>query len=97
MKKFYTTFLIIVLLGIGIIFGDMIRMVYFNSPEEEKIIITDTLSLENQGSVEIRLEDGEKIIIVSYEDLQYVTKKKGRTKETMKKLETLFERLKDHK
>ena len=87
--------LIVGVLIIGsFLFGDMVRKIYFPSvtPIESVAKLTDNLSLANDSEITIELVDGKKLVIISLEDLQFITKKKKVTRETVKSLEMLFQR-----
>ncbi len=77
------------------LFGDMARKIYFPSvttTTESVAKLTDNLSLANDGEIIIELIDGKKLVIISLEDLQFITKKKKVTRATVKSLEMLFKR-----
>ena len=97
MKNPYKIVFTILILVFGILFGDMTRRIYFteNVFNESVPVLTDTLPLENQGNIKIQLIEGKKIVIILFEDLQYITKKRRVTKKTIKNLESLFKRLED--
>ena len=65
------------------------------SPEEEtSVVLTDTLTLDNQGEIDIYLTEDGKWLVLSLDDLKYITKKNRRAREVINNLESLFERLK---
>ena len=88
-----------VLIAGSFLFGDMVRKIYFpNTVSIEQTVtpvLTDKLLLANDSKIVIELVDGKKLIKISLEDLQFITKKKKVTRETVKKLGMLFNRFEE--
>ena len=96
MKNLSNKLIVGVLIFGSFLFGDMTRRIYFPivTTTESVAKLTDNLSLANDSEITIELVDGKKLVRISLEDLQFITKKKKVTRETVKSLEMLFERLK---
>jgi len=60
---------------------------------KEPIVMTDTLALENQGDIDLyKTYDGQ-YLVISLDDLKYITKKNRIARQVIKDLESLFARL----
>jgi hypothetical protein len=81
--------ILIVLLGFGI--GAISRNVL--QPKEVVEVKSDVLPLENGGEVVIKIVDNQKRVYISYEDLEYISKKKSKMKKLVSNLGALYERL----
>lgn len=93
MKNLSKILIIISILFVSFLFGDMVRRTYLPPETTEKVVLTDSLPLANQGNIIIELVDGKKLVIFSIEDLKYVTKKKKILRTTVENIESLFKRL----
>lgn len=87
-------FKILPVLLLGVLFGVLISLAIPNSNNEvENIsVFTDTLTLENQGQIELYAVDGGRWLVISLDDLSYIVKKRRNSKATIANLESLFER-----
>ena len=93
MKKLNKILVISFLFVVSIIFGDMVRKVYMPSyevSEDISIYQVDTLTLKNQGVIQIQKFDGKKTVTISFEDFKYILKHR---KGIVENLEALFERM----
>lgn len=86
---------ILILIG-SFTYGALMRKVCFPPPPPSNLpVYVDTLPLENQGKINLAIYNGKEMIITSFEDFQYVAKKKRTMRNTIKNLEALFKRLED--
>lgn len=95
MKNLSNKFILVAILFGSLIFGDMIRQIYFTPDTTNATVLTENLPLTNGSSIKLELVDGKQLVIVSLEDLKYVTKKKKLMRETVKNIESLFKRIEE--
>lgn len=80
---------------IGILIGVCLNGISNPNPNSEPVdvtVFTDTLVLENQGEIDVYAVDDGKWLVISLDDLKYIVKKRKTGKQTVQKLESLFER-----
>ncbi len=94
MKNLYKISLMIGTLIVSMFFGYTVNKAYVQRPIP---VLSDILPLKNQGNITIKLIENKKLVIMFFEDFQYVVKKKKRSKKAVRDLESLFKRLEGHK
>lgn len=62
-------------------------------PKQVIEIKSEVMPLKNGGEVVINIIENEKRVYISYEDLEYISKKKSKMKKLIKNLAALYERL----
>ena len=92
----YSTMIIAFLLAVGI--GGLGReaLIATNIIQPKQAVVEikrDVMPLENGGEVIIAIVENEKRVYISYEDLEYIGKKKSKMKKLIKNLGALYERL----
>ena len=92
-KYFIGVAVIVVGLIFGLIIGSGINIIFPNTDKVKEVsIYSDTLVLDNQGEIDLYVVDGGRWLIISLDDLKYIVNKRKTGKETIKNLESLFER-----
>lgn len=88
---------IVIVFVVSILIGVLIQNIFEVKNQKEVVqeVKKDTLPLKNQGEVIVQIIDNKKIITISLEDFQYITKKRSVTKKVVKNIEALFARLED--
>ena len=91
MKNLFKLTLVLV---IGLLLGVLIKKdTPFIEVKSEVPVVMDTLTLDNQGEIDIYLVNNSTYVVMSLDDLKYITKKNRKVRQVIKDLDSLLSRL----
>lgn len=97
LQKFNSIIVIGAIFIVSMYVGDMCRKAFLTTNQECPTcfvpqVQTDTMPLENGGEIVIKMVGEDKSVHMSYEDFEYISKKR-KTKKLVGKLDALFSRM----